>query len=119
MLPARVKSRYVMFFQYSRRNARVPPAFPGRGTRLGRAAELLVVIVQRFAPRVPTTMIRCSFCEEPLLCKYCGHPFQPKSAEAHAATYQPDMMVFCPECSQPLTCRACGFVYGEDEEKGD
>jgi hypothetical protein len=62
-------------------------------------------------------MIRCSFCEEPLVCKSCGKPFRPRGSETHAGIYQPDMAVSCPECQQLLICRNCGFVYGEQEEE--
>lgn len=61
--------------------------------------------------------MKCSFCEEPLVCKNCRHPFQPKSGEAHAGIYQPDMQVFCPECQTVLACAACGYVFGEDEPR--
>ena len=58
-------------------------------------------------------MLKCSFCEEPLVCASCKKPMRPRGSEAHAAVYQPDMEVLCPECQQVLVCRACGFVYGE------
>lgn len=61
-------------------------------------------------------MIKCSFCEQPLVCKSCGRPFRPKSGETHVGIYQPDMEVSCPECQKVLVCKACGYVYGSDEE---
>ena len=64
-------------------------------------------------------IMKCSFCEQPLLCKACGQPFRPPSAEAHVAVYQRDMAIPCPLCQELLICKACGFVYGEEEEDED
>jgi hypothetical protein len=64
-------------------------------------------------------MIKCSFCEQPLVCKACGRPFQPRRGETHLAVYQPDMTIACPECQKQLICKACGFVYGEDDEDAE
>ena len=61
------------------------------------------------------SMIRCSFCEEPLLCKNCDKAFRPRRSETHVGIYQPDMSVSCPECQQLLVCKYCGFAYGEEE----
>ena len=61
-------------------------------------------------------MIKCSFCEQPLVCKACHRPFHPLRGETHVAVYQADMEVSCPECQKVLICKACGFVYGEDAE---
>lgn len=61
-------------------------------------------------------MIKCSFCEQPLVCAACGRPFVPSSPESYAALSQPDMALFCPACEAQLVCKACGFVYGEEEE---
>jgi hypothetical protein len=61
-------------------------------------------------------MMKCSFCEQPLICKACGRPFHARSGETHVAVYQPDMAIACPHCEKQLVCKACGFVYGEDEE---
>jgi hypothetical protein len=63
-------------------------------------------------------MIHCSFCEQPLVCKACSRPFQPRRGETHVAVYQPDMAISCPECQALLACKVCGFVYGEDEDQG-
>jgi hypothetical protein len=63
-------------------------------------------------------MLKCSFCERPLVCKACKNPYRPTRPEAHAALYQPDMMVFCPECKALLVCRWCDYAYGEEEEEG-
>jgi hypothetical protein len=60
-------------------------------------------------------MIKCSFCEQPLVCNHCGKSFRPRHGETHVAVYQPDMEISCPECQHRLVCRACGFVYGETE----
>ncbi len=62
-------------------------------------------------------MIKCSFCEQPLVCKACHQPFRPRTGEGRVAVYQPDMEVSCPHCQKLLVCRACGFAYGEQEEK--
>jgi hypothetical protein len=59
--------------------------------------------------------MKCSFCEQPLVCQACGKPFYPRKGETHAAVFQPDMEIFCPECQAKLVCKACGFVYGEEE----
>lgn len=59
--------------------------------------------------------MKCSFCEQPLVCKFCNSPVQPRRGETHLAIYQPDMEVQCPACQKVLTCKACGFVYGESE----
>ena len=61
--------------------------------------------------------MKCSFCEQPLACKDCGKPFQPKKGETHLAAFQPDMEVYCPECEQVLVCKACGYVFGSVEEE--
>jgi hypothetical protein len=62
-------------------------------------------------------MLRCSFCEQPLVCKACRRPFRPRQGETHVGLYQPDMAVSCPECQKPLVCQQCGFAYGEDESE--
>jgi hypothetical protein len=64
-------------------------------------------------------MIKCSFCEQPLVCKSCGRVFHPRRGETHVAVYQPDMSISCPECQKQLICKACGFAYGEDEESSE
>jgi DNA-directed RNA polymerase subunit RPC12/RpoP len=61
--------------------------------------------------------MKCSFCEEPLVCASCKQPVRPRHGETHVAIYQPDMQVACPECQKVLVCRACGFVYGEQQEE--
>jgi hypothetical protein len=61
-------------------------------------------------------MIKCSFCEQPLVCKACRHPFQPRRGETHLGVYQPDTQVSCPQCQKILACAACGYVYGEVDE---
>ena len=63
--------------------------------------------------------MKCSFCEQPLVCKSCRPPFHPRKGETHLGAYQPDTQVACPECQKVLTCAACGYVYGEDEGKED
>jgi hypothetical protein len=63
--------------------------------------------------------MKCAFCELPLACQVCGKPYQPRSAAAHTAAYQPDMEVCCPECQAVLACRACGYVYGEVDDEGE
>ena len=62
-------------------------------------------------------MIKCSFCEQPLVCQACSRPFRPTSPEAHAAVYQSDMAVSCPECKSDLICKECGYNYAENEEE--
>jgi hypothetical protein len=64
-------------------------------------------------------MIKCSFCEQPLVCRECHRPVRPTQGATHLGIYQPDMAVNCPECKQPLACRHCGFVYGSDENDED
>jgi DNA-directed RNA polymerase subunit RPC12/RpoP len=61
-------------------------------------------------------MIKCSFCEQPLLCKTCGKPFRAHRGDTHVAVYQPDMEVACPECQHRLVCKSCGYVYGDDDD---
>jgi hypothetical protein len=61
--------------------------------------------------------VKCSFCEQPLVCKACNRPFRARAAEALTAVYQPEMIVVCPECQKTLVCKACGFAYGEEEEE--
>lgn len=63
--------------------------------------------------------MKCSFCEQPLVCKACQTPFQPPSGEAHLGVYQPDTAVHCPKCQKPLICKNCGFDYASDEEDED
>jgi hypothetical protein len=60
--------------------------------------------------------MKCSFCERPLTCKACGQDYQPRNAQTHLATYQPDMEVICPACQALLVCKWCGFVYGDPDE---
>jgi hypothetical protein len=60
-------------------------------------------------------MIKCSFCERPLVCKACRRPFHPRRSETHVGVYQPDVEVSCTECQKVLACSACGFVYGGEE----
>ena len=64
-------------------------------------------------------MIKCSFCEQPLMCKACGHPFRPRHGETHLGIYQPDMEVSCPDCQTVLVCKLCGFIYGEDQAEAE
>jgi hypothetical protein len=64
-------------------------------------------------------MIKCSFCEQPLVCRACGRPFHPRRSETHVGVYQPDMAIACPECQKPLVCKACGFAFGVEEEEED
>ena len=61
-------------------------------------------------------MIKCSFCEQALVCKACGRPFRPRQGETYTAVYQPDMAISCPECQTLLVCKACGYAYGEEKE---
>lgn len=59
--------------------------------------------------------MKCSFCEQQLMCKNCRRPFKPRDPEHHVAVFQPDMHIVCPECQKVLICKACGFVYGQAE----
>ena len=63
--------------------------------------------------------MKCSFCEQPLVCQACQRPFQPRDPATYTAVFQPDTEVPCPECHQKLTCLACGFVYGEPSGDDD
>ena len=62
-------------------------------------------------------MIKCSFCEQALVCKACRRPFRPRSGETHVGVYQPDMEIRCPECQKVLVCNTCGFAYGAEEDR--
>ncbi len=62
-------------------------------------------------------MAKCSFCEQPLVCKACGQPFRPRKGETFVGLYQPDMAISCPECGQQLVCRLCGYRYGDGDEE--
>jgi hypothetical protein len=64
-------------------------------------------------------MIKCSFCEQPLVCEACHRPVQPRHGETHVGLYQPDMAVSCPDCQELLVCRNCGFAYGEEDRDGE
>lgn len=64
-------------------------------------------------------MVKCSFCEEPLICKSCNRPFHAKKGETHVGLYQPDTEVSCPECQKVLVCKHCGFVFGAGGESDD
>jgi hypothetical protein len=64
-------------------------------------------------------MIKCSFCEQPLLCKACGKPFRPRRSETHVGVYQPDMEIYCPECQQVLVCKVCSYSYGGTDEDAE
>lgn len=59
--------------------------------------------------------MKCSFCDQPLMCQSCNRPFRPRASGSHLAAYQPDMQVACPECHEVLACKQCGYVYGEEE----
>lgn len=63
--------------------------------------------------------MKCSFCEQLLICKHCDKPFHPKKSETYAGVYQPDTEVDCPECHKVLACRGCGFVYGGEQDDKD
>ena len=63
--------------------------------------------------------MKCSFCEQPLVCKSCGHAFHAKRGETHVGVYQADVAVSCPECQKLLVCKACGYAYGETEESAE
>ncbi len=63
--------------------------------------------------------MKCSFCEQPLVCKECGKPFHPRSSEAHVGAYQPDTALACPECQKQLVCQACGFIYAPEDADDD
>lgn len=60
--------------------------------------------------------MKCSFCEQALVCKACGRAFHPRTGEAHLGAFQPDAVVSCPECQHTLQCKACGYVYGTPED---
>ena len=62
--------------------------------------------------------MKCSFCEQPLACKACGQPFQPRLPAVHQGAYHPDEEVLCPACQHVLACKACGFVYGDPNAEG-
>jgi hypothetical protein len=64
-------------------------------------------------------MTKCSFCEQPLVCRNCRRPFLPRHGETHVAVYQPDMAVSCPECQKTLVCKNCGYVYGENDSEDE
>jgi hypothetical protein len=64
-------------------------------------------------------MIKCCFCEQPLVCRECRRPFTPRSGETHLGVYQPDVAVACPECQKTLACKACGYVYGESDKSDE
>ena len=49
--------------------------------------------------------VRCSFCEQPLLCKACNRPFVPRDLDTHRALYQPEYLVVCPDCHEPTRIR--------------
>jgi len=59
--------------------------------------------------------MKCSFCEQSLVCNSCRAPFKPRAADTHLAVFQPEMHIVCPECREVLVCKACGYVYGEVE----
>jgi hypothetical protein len=63
--------------------------------------------------------MRCSFCEQELVCAACGKAFVPPDPATHQALYQPEYLVVCPACQEPLVCKACGFAYGSEEEEED
>jgi len=62
-------------------------------------------------------MIKCSFCENQLVCKSCSKPVHPPTDSAHLSIYQPDVSVACPECHKLLVCKTCGYVYAEQDDK--
>ncbi len=61
--------------------------------------------------------MKCSFCEQPLVCQACKQPVRPRREGTHVGLYQPDMAIYCPECQKLLVCKVCGFAYGEDENE--
>jgi hypothetical protein len=61
--------------------------------------------------------MKCSFCEQPLVCQHCKQPVRPREGATLTALYQPDMHVVCPECRHVLICKSCGYVYGEEAEE--
>ena len=62
-------------------------------------------------------MMKCSFCEQMLVCKACHRPFRPRSGEVHVGVYQPDLEIRCPECQKVLVCNGCGFAYGTEDDR--
>jgi hypothetical protein len=64
--------------------------------------------------------MKCCFCDEPLRCKACGADYEPPSARAHEALYEPETAILCPACRRLLVCRSCRFAYGEptDDDEG-
>ncbi|MCC6418042.1 MAG: hypothetical protein IT429_07300 [Gemmataceae bacterium] len=65
--------------------------------------------------------MKCSFCEQPLVCKSCRRPFHARTSESHLGVFQADTQVLCPECQKVLACTACGYVYSgpADERAGE
>jgi hypothetical protein len=61
--------------------------------------------------------MKCSFCEQPLVCKTCNQSFRPKTGDTHLDAFEPGTKVLCPECQAVLVCKGCGYRYGGEEEE--
>ncbi len=60
--------------------------------------------------------MKCSFCEQVLVCKACRQPVPSTRSETLLGLYQPDSTVTCPQCHKVLVCKVCGFVYSQEDK---
>ena len=65
-------------------------------------------------------MVKCAYCENPLICDNCQAEYVPASEEHYQALSQPDTPLACPECEEVLVCHWCKTPYdgvseGEDD----
>ena len=65
-------------------------------------------------------MIRCAYCEKPLLCDGCRAEYVPPTEEHYRALSQPDLPLSCPQCGEVLICHWCKTPYdGVPDEETD
>ena len=64
-------------------------------------------------------MIRCAYCDRPLLCEACGAEYLPPTEEHYRALSQPDMLLTCQACGEVLVCHWCKTPYGGGDDEFD
>ena len=63
--------------------------------------------------------MKCTSCEQPLVCAECGKAFRAPDESVYRATHEPESAVTCPVCEAPLVCRLCGYAYSGEADRAD
>ncbi len=56
-------------------------------------------------------MVKCAYCENPLVCDACEAEYAPPDVEQYDALSQRDAVVYCPACEAVLVCHWCKTPY--------